>query len=147
MTQKKIDTRYKVNKTFEYNKENGPFENVSDQNKAIVKELKTYGIQTDFFGYKTALPFGVAAGPLYNKDYMKSAAKDGFTVITWKTFRSVNRLAHRKDKNSIGHNIVFVSPDQLLKANFGGKIVGKSSYRGEPNDVSITNSSRMPSSA
>lgn len=145
MTQKKVDKRYKVNKTFEYNKENGPFENVVDQNKAIQKELKTYGIETDFFGYKTKLPLGVAAGPLYNKKYMKSAAKDGFTVITWKTFRSVDRLAHRSDKSFIGHNIVFISPDQLSKKNFGGKLVGKGTYNGDQNDVSITNSFGMPS--
>lgn len=145
MVHEKIDKRYKVGKTFEYNKKHGPFETVFDQNNKIKKELGNYGIQTDFFGYKTKLPLGVAAGPLYNKKYMKSAAKDGFSVITWKTFRSVNRLAHRKDKNSIGHNIVFISSDQLEKKDFGGKLVGKETYRGEPNDVSITNSFGMPS--
>ncbi|MDI9355028.1 MAG: hypothetical protein QM532_02315 [Cyanobium sp. MAG06] len=74
--------RYLINKTFEYNKDKGPFELVKDSNNLIKKSLGRYGIESDFFGYKTKLPIGVAAGPLYNKRYMTAAMNDGFTVIT-----------------------------------------------------------------
>lgn len=138
--------RYNVQKTFEYNKERGPFETVRDKNKAIQKMLGIYGIETDFFGFKTRLPIGVAAGPLYNKKYMIAAARDGFEVITWKTFRSVHRLAHRNDGTYTGHNIVFLPGEEISNERMGGKIEGTLQYRGAPEDVSITNSFGMPSS-
>lgn len=147
MKNKNLYRRYDTDKTFEYNKEHGPFEKVRDQNKKIQRILKDNYIKTDFFGRKTNLPLGVAAGPLYNKNYMKTASRDGFTAMTWKTFRSVDRIAHRNTNDFIGHNIVFVSSEQLLNKDFGGKIVGHKKYMGNPEDISITNSFGMPSQA
>ena len=141
-----LDARYNIHKTFEYNKEKGPFEPIRDKNKAINKLLKDAWIKTNFFGFKTKLPLGVAAGPLYNKDYMTGAAKDGFTVITWKTFRSVDRLAHRSGGDYVGHNIVYVPHEQLTTKDFNKKLSGSTKYAGNTqHDISITNSFGMPS--
>lgn len=137
--------RYDIAKTFEYNKEKGPFERIKDRNAEIKKTLGSYGISTDFFGFKTKLPIGVAAGPLYNTRYMEGAAKDGFTVITWKTFRSVDRLAHRNEGDFLGHNIVYLPFAQLAEKDMGKKIQGSLKPTNDPADVSITNSFGMPS--
>ncbi len=139
--------RYNIKKTFEYNKEHGPFENIKNRNNEIKKLLGRYGIDADFFGFKTKLPIGVAAGPLYNVEYMQGAVKDGFEVITWKTFRSVHRLAHRSDGKYLGHNIVFLPTEQLTSGSLNEKISGSLSLIGDKNNVSITNSFGMPSDA
>lgn len=141
------DARYNIKKTFEYNKEHGPFEKIKNRSNEIKKLLGGYGISTDFFGFKTKLPIGVAAGPLYNKEYMEGAAKDGFEVITWKTFRSVHRLAHRSDGKYLGHNIVFLPTSQLTAKRLNEKIAGSLTLSGDVDDVSITNSFGMPSDA
>ncbi|NDK08329.1 hypothetical protein EOM39_03705 [Candidatus Gracilibacteria bacterium] len=140
-----LNKRYDIHKTFEYNKEKGPFERISDKNKRIKKILGNYGIMADFFGYKTNLPIGVAAGPLYNEKYMKGAAKDGFEVITWKTFRSIHRLAHASDGKYIGHNIVFIPTTKINEKSIGNKVVGSLDYKGKIENMSITNSFGMPS--
>ena len=140
-----LKNRYNISQTFEYNKNKGPFEKVKDRNLEISKILKIYGIRTDFFGYKTNLPIGVAAGPLYNNRYMQAAMKDGFSVITWKTFRSVDRLAHRSDGKFLGHNIVFLSHENTLNDDFSSTIVGSKNFEGSRQNVTITNSFGMPS--
>lgn len=145
MAKHSYNKRYNVSKTFEYNKKNGPFESVRNHNKKINTLLKKAWIKTDFFGFETKLPLGVAAGPLYNMDYMKGAAFDGFSVITWKTFRSVDRLAHRSNGDYVGHNIVFVSPEELTTRDLNKKLKGNTTYNGDPQHVSITNSFGMPS--
>lgn len=143
---KQYNRRYDIAKTFEYNKQKGPFEKVKDVNEKIALILGEYGIETDFFGYKTKLPIGVAAGPLYNKRYMEAAMNDGFTVITWKTFRSIDRLAHRNSGDYLGHNIVYLPNDKNLSVDMmGSEIQGSLKYTGEPSVVSITNSFGMPS--
>jgi dihydroorotate dehydrogenase len=146
VVKKSFDKRFNILKTFEFNKEKGPFEKVKDQNKNIKKILGKFGIETDFFGYKTKLPLGVAAGPLYNKRYMDAAMNDGFTVITWKTFRSIDRLAHRNDGKFLGHNIVYLDNSQILEGNnFRSEISGSLKYDGDPENITITNSFGMPS--
>lgn len=137
--------RYNIRKTFEYNKQHGPYEKVTDKNKTIKKALGAYGIQTDFFGFKTKLPIGVAAGSLFNTRYMDAALKDGFEVVTWKTWRSVERLAHRTDGSHVGHNIVFLPSDEITPERIGSRVEGALAYAGVPTNVSITNSFGMPS--
>lgn len=142
---KSINNRYDISKTFEYNKKNGPFEEIKDRNNEIKKILGNYGIEVDFFGFKTKLPIGVAAGSLYSKKYMEGAAKDGFEVITWKTFRSVNRLAHVSNGNFLGHNIVFL-PNKSISVNDANKrIVASKEFSDKVENISITNSFGMPS--
>lgn len=137
--------RYRVEESFEYNKKNGPFEEVEDNNPQINSLLEEYGIEADFFGYKTKLPLGVAAGPLYNIRYMESAAKDGFSVITWKTFRTEDRLAHRNTGEYVGHNIIFIESERFKKEDIGKQIKGSINPIVEKEKVSITNSFGMPS--
>lgn len=141
----KLNKRYDVTKTFEYNKQHGPFENIQDKNDEIKKELGDYWIETDFFWYKTNLPIWVAAWPLYNERYMKWAAQDGFEVITWKTFRTVHRLAHASHEKYLWHNIVFIPTKQIDENSLWAKVVWSLDYKGKAEDISITNSFGMPS--
>jgi hypothetical protein len=142
-----MQKRYNILESFEYNKEQGPFEEISNKNEEIDSLLSDCGIETDFFGFKTKLPLGVAAGPLYNKDYMRGAAKDGFSVITWKTFRTSPRLAHRNEGDFLGHNIVYIQPQLFTFEMLDKKLVGALEFSHEKEKVSITNSFGMPSSS
>ncbi len=140
-----ISKRYDINKSFEENKKEWPYgyENIMDQNKQIkqlVKDWKEY----DFFWFKTKLPIWVAAGSLFNKRYMKAAAKDGFEVITWKTFRSEFRLAHKNDGSFLWHNIVFLHNNKSLTENdIWKEIKADISFPQDKTKVSITNSFGM----
>ncbi len=144
---KKDARRYDISRTFEYNKEHGPFEKIKNKNAEIKKILGNYGISTNFFGYKTNLPIGVAAGTLHNLDYIKAAILDGFEVLTWKTFRSEHRLAHKSDGKHIGHNIVFLPTHKIAKDEIGTERVGSVATTDKPEQISITNSVGMPSPA
>ncbi len=143
----KANARYNIKKTFEYNKEYGPFEKIKNRNSEIKKILGSYGIRADFFGFKTKLPIGVAAGTLHNLDYMEGAMRDGFEVLTWKTFRSVHTLAHRSSGEHIGHNIVFLPTEPICKNEMGTERTGSVYLTDAPERVSITNSVGMPSPA
>ncbi len=137
--------RYDITKTFEYNKENAPFEKSVDRNLEIKNILGDFGIKTDFFGFETKLPIGVAAGTLHNLDFLKMACDDGFEVLTWKTFRSETRLAHRNDGNYLGHNIVFIPSDKISQDQINSQKIG--SLTKIDDKVTITNSVGMPSPA
>lgn len=115
----KKNVRYNIKKSFEENKKEWPYgyKDIEDVNQKIDKYLKDFDKVYDFFWYKTKLPIWVAAWSLFNRRYMKAAAKDGFTVITWKTFRSEFRLAHKNNWNFLGHNIVFLHKDKQLTEN------------------------------
>ena len=141
------NTRYNIKKTFEYNQKNGPFEEVRNNRTKIKKTLGEYGIHAELFGFETNLPIGVAAGTLHNPRYMEAAARDGFEVLTWKTFRSEYRLAHRSDGAHIGHNIVFLPTETITKKEIGTKRTASLSTKDAPEQVSITNSVGMPSPA
>ena len=139
--------RYNIRQTFEYNKEKGPFEKAVNRNNKIKKILGNYGIKADLFGFETNLPIGVAAGTLHNLDYLEMAMKDGFEVLTWKTFRSEFRLAHRNDGKYLGHNIVFLPTEKITEREIGTKRVASLNFQDEASQVSITNSVGMPSPA
>ncbi len=141
----KIIMRYKIERTFEYNKDNGPFESVSNKNNKIKKILGKYGVRTDFFGFKTALPIGVAAGTIHNLRYMEASMKDGFELLTWKTFRSEHRLAHRNNGDYLGHNIIFLPSETISKKDMGALRTGYIKQQDTPEFVSVTNSVGMPS--
>ncbi len=141
------NARYNIKKTFEYNKDHGPFEKIKNRNSEIKKILGGYSISTDFFGFKTSLPIGVAAGTLHNLGYMEGAIKDGFEVLTWKTFRSVHTLAHRSNGQHIGHNIVFLPTEPICNNEMGTERTGSIYLTDAPERVSITNSVGMPSPA
>ncbi len=147
MQKNNLNQRYKIRQTFEYNQTNGPFEKNSNQNNKIKKILGKYGIKTDFFGFKTKLPIGVAAGTLHNLKYLEMAMKDGFEVLTWKTFRSEYRLAHRNDGNFLGHNIVFLPTQKITEKEIGAKRVASLTTQDSSVRISITNSVGMPSPA
>lgn len=140
--------RYDVNKSFEENKKDWPYgyENIKNANPEIEDLIKNSDKEYDFFGFKTKLPIWVAAGSLFNKNYMKAAAMDGFTVITWKTFRSEFRLAHKNDGNHLGHNIVFLhNNDQLQESDIFKQVNADVVFPEDKTKISITNSFGMGS--
>ena len=142
--------RYNINRSFEENKKEGPygFEKIEDNNRRINSLLKSGGIKTDFFGFETKLPLGVAAGPLFSPKYMKAAALDGFSVVTWKTFRSQTHLAHRNNGDFSAHNIGAVKLESMLaKNNIGNEIEIVSELPENKKKLSITNSFGMGSDA
>lgn len=145
MSKIKSNKRYNIEKTFEYNKEKGPFEKSVNQNNKIEKIMGSYGIQADFFGFKTNIPIGVAAGTLHSLDYLEMAMKDGFEVLTWKTFRSEFKLAHYNVGKHLGHNIVFLPTKQIKENEISTKRVASLDSQDKTNKVSITNSVGMPS--
>lgn len=141
-------TRYDVNKSFEENKKKWPYgyENVKDVNNEIKDLVKEADKEYDFFWFKTKLPIWVAAGSLFNKKYMKAAAMDGFTVITWKTFRSEFRLAHKNDGNHLWHNIVFLhNNNQLQESDILKQVNADVVFPEDKTKISITNSFGMGS--
>lgn len=140
--------RYDINASFEENKKNGPYDRdtIKDRNATIEEILGEYGIETNFFGYKTKLPLGVAAGPLFNEKYMKAAAMDGFTVITWKTFRSEERLAHRNNGDFLGHNVVYLDQNTpFSEKDMGKTLTWTLENKHTNNHITITNSFGMGS--
>jgi len=141
--------RYDINASFEENKAHGPYdwERIQDRNEEIWEILTEFGIETDFFWYKTKLPIGVAAWPLFNERYMMAAAKDGFSVMTWKTFRSQERLAHRNEGSYLGHNVVYLNCSaSLWKDEMWTELVWSLENMTEPEYTTITNSFWMWSS-
>ena len=138
--------RYDITKSFEQNKKEWPqsWDEIKDRNDQIQDILGEYGIFADFFWYKTNLPIGVAAGPLFNEKYMMAAAMDGFSVITWKTFRSEERLAHRNDGSYTGHNVVYLNRETPLQPQeMWGYLEGSLENTTAPEYTTITNSFGM----
>lgn len=138
--------RYDVNVSFEQNKKEWPYywHQIEDKNTLIEEILWAYWIETDFFWYKTNLPIGVAAGPLFNEKYMKAAAMDWFTLITWKTFRSEQRRAHRNDWWFLWHNVVFLDKETpLWKTDMWWTLEGSLTNIHDQRHTTITNSFGM----
>lgn len=75
---------YDPEKTFEDNYKNGPFGPLADGE--IYQDIGEP--EYDFFEHKVYLPFGIAAGPLYNGRFIKGALDKGFDLVVHKTVRS-----------------------------------------------------------
>ena len=75
---------YDPEKTYEENFNEGPFGDFG--NNQIFKDQGEP--QYNFLGEKVYLPFGIAAGPLLNGKYVKSALDKGFDIAVYKTVRT-----------------------------------------------------------
>jgi dihydroorotate dehydrogenase len=124
---------YDPEKSYEENLQEGPYGAFAD-----TTIIKTEGEpQYNFFGYKIYSPFGIAAGPLINGNFTKSAFEKGFDIVVYKTVRS------RKYPSHPWPNVLSVDLKKDLTAETGNRLKANHKYQ-EP--LSITNSFGVPSS-
>lgn len=127
---------YDIFKSYEENFKLGPYGLKKLKKPIFKKNKKNY----TFLGIPVNLPFGIPAGPLLNSKFVKSAFDFGFSVVHYKTQRSVPFLCNAYP------NILFVDVTgklTLKKAETPLRIkknVGKNSK-----GYSITNSFGNPS--
>ena len=124
---------YDPEKSYEENYAEGPFGAFADgeviENKGEAK--------FNFFGYKINSPFGIAAGPLVNSKFIKSAFEKGFDICVYKTVRSAPYPCHPYP------NVVSVKVDGNLTPQIAEE--GVVMQPGFPEPITITNSFGVPS--
>jgi dihydroorotate dehydrogenase len=127
---------YDPKKTYDDNFDNGPFGEFSNP--------ETYKNENEpkftFLGYPIYSPFGIPAGPLLNSNYVISALKKGFDVVTYKTQRNVEFSANEFP------NVLYVDVDgDLTLEKASSPLVGKTTTESDPTNLTITNSFGNPS--
>lgn len=81
---------YDPKKSFKENFTKGPFGAFSDGE--IIENIGEP--KYSLFGLKLYSPFGIAAGPLGNSNFMKAALDKGFDIVTQKTVRTREKPVH-----------------------------------------------------
>ena len=76
---------YDPAKSYEENFEQGPFGAFTD---GEILEQGESSLKFDFLGFKVNSPFGIAAGPLVNANFVNAALDKGFDIPVYKTVRS-----------------------------------------------------------
>lgn len=130
---------YDPEKSYEENFEQGPFGAFIKKSKyggnASVEDTKEPTF--NFFGFKVNSPFGIAAGPLINGNFVKAALDKGFDIVTYKTVRSQKYSCHPWP------NVLSVKvPKDIILGKNEVKLVADHNFT-EP--ISITNSFGVPS--
>ena len=124
---------YDPSKSYEENFKEGPFGALTDG-----EVFKNEGEpKFNFFGYKIYSPFGIAAGPLINGNFVESALNKGFDIVTYKTVRTGKYPCHPWP-NVLSVNV----PEGLPLGKEDVKLVADHNFK-EP--LSITNSFGVPS--
>jgi dihydroorotate dehydrogenase (NAD+) catalytic subunit len=124
---------YDPGESYEDNYHDGPFGGFAD---GEVFE-QTGDPLFDYHGQKVYLPFGIAAGPLLNSNYVKAAFEKGFDICVYKTVRSDYYQPH-PFPNILS---VHVSGDLTLE-KLKKPLLGDTHFE-EP--IAITNSFNVPS--
>jgi len=119
-------------KTFDENISHGPFGPFADGKVYENKGEPTYEI----FGHKVYVPFGVAAGPLFNSKYIQPALEKGFDIVTYKTVRS------RIYPCNPWPNLIAIQTDRLTKQQRENGLLADQNYK---DPVSAANSYGVPS--
>jgi len=81
---------YDPEKSYEENYQKGPFGPFAD-GKIIKNEGEP---KYDFLGFKVNSPFGIAAGPLVNGNFVQAALDKGFDIPVYKTVRTKRYSCH-----------------------------------------------------
>lgn len=124
---------YDPEKSYEDNFTKGPFGGFADKKVLLVKENPKF----NFFGHKVHSPFGIAAGPLLNGNFVQGALDKGFDIPTYKTVRTRKYPCHPWP------NVLSVDvKGDLTLEKASGRLVADHKYH-EP--LSITNSFGVPS--
>jgi dihydroorotate dehydrogenase (NAD+) catalytic subunit len=118
--------------SYQENLEHGPFGDFHKQTK-----YKNIGDpQYDFFGTKVYSPFGIAAGPLPQANFVAAALDRGFDIVTFKTVRSHVYPCHPQP------NVVPLDIATLTALNLSKSIKTKTSF---DSPITIANSFGIPS--
>ncbi|WP_186645172.1 hypothetical protein [Fluviispira vulneris] len=132
---------YNANASYEENYARGPDKNyLRNRHFPILEYLESP--QYDFLGVPLHIPFGVAAGPLLNADYVRVALNAGFCLPVYKTVRSVawecnkwpNILSLKSENKSL-----YAEENNLVI----GELFSESDYLNKK--ISISNSFGVPS--
>lgn len=127
---------YDPKKTFDDNFDEGPERVFDDETTYQNKGEPKY----EFMGHKLYSPFGIAAGPLPNSEYVKYAFDRGFDVNCYKTQRSVEFACNDFP------NVLYLDIDGDLTLDKASKpVVGRSTTDKPIGGFSITNSFGNPS--
>ncbi|HSA83996.1 MAG TPA: hypothetical protein VLF20_03850, partial [Patescibacteria group bacterium] len=81
---------YDPAKTYDQNYDEGPFGAFADGEKFEQKGEP----QSEYYGQKVFLPFGIPAGPLLNSNFVKATFDKGFDIAVYKTVRSDFYASH-----------------------------------------------------
>lgn len=132
----KLRPFYDPGKTYDDNFDNGPFSLPS-----TLQPVADHGDpKYSFLGNPLYSPFGIAAGPLLNANFIRFAFDMGFDVPTYKTQRSIDFEANQFP------NILYIDVDGDLTLERAAKgLVGKTSTDKPATQFSITNSFGNPS--
>ncbi|OGI68179.1 hypothetical protein A3A05_01210 [Candidatus Nomurabacteria bacterium RIFCSPLOWO2_01_FULL_41_12] len=133
---------YNPEKSYEENFQKGPFgafaQGFGNPKGADSEVIKDEGEpKYDFLGFKVNSPFGIAAGPLINGNFVQAALDKGFDIVTYKTVRTREYPCHPWP------NVLSVEvPGDLTLEKAEEGVVANENYS-EP--LSITNSFGVPS--
>lgn len=127
---------YDIYKSYEENFKLGPY-GLKKLKKPIFKKNKT---KYTFLGFPVNSSFGIPAGPLLNSKFVKSAFDFGFSVVHYKTQRSVPFLCNAYP------NILFVDINgKLTLKKAETPLCIKKNVGKNPTNYNITNSFGNPS--
>ncbi len=126
---------YDPEKSYEENFKEGPFGAFADGVVIDYGGNSSVMPKFDFLGFKVNSPFGIAAGPLLNGNFIKAALDKGFDIPMQKTLRTRKRLSHAWP------NVLPVDVSGDLKIN-SRPLHTKSNFE---DPISITNSFGNPS--
>ncbi len=127
---------YNIHKSYDFNYEFGPFfKGPYPDDLAQLNQKKS---KQEFLGFKLNSLFGIPAGPLLNANWVKTYARLGFDLLTYKTVLTSNKACHQQP------NIVFINPEMIkdfARDKKAYSTVKKPLYK----QISITNSFGVPS--
>lgn len=125
---------YDPEKSYEENFQKGPFGAFA--NGQVIQQGEPL-LKFDFMGFKVNSPFGIAAGPLINGNFVQAALDKGFDIVTYKTVRTAKYACHPWP-NVLSVNV----PKGVILGKEEIKLTADNNFK-EP--LSITNSFGVPS--
>jgi len=126
---------YDVNLSYDENKAIGPMSYIRFPDISLSSNK-------DFLGYRIGSILGIPAGPLLDSNWIRFYARYGYSILTYKTVRSIRVNAHPYP------NVLFVSKDSYLQEREVGDIIYTISDVNRSEDIGIlgiTNSFGVPS--
>lgn len=124
---------YDIDKTYEWNFENGPRSTYPKPNNLVKERVKIWDKEVDF-------PLFIPAGLLLNGRWVLFYEEMGFPILVYKTVRSVKYPSHPLP------NCLVIKTDPFDPDNIPSTVVAPYDYEpDEAENVTITNSFGMPS--
>lgn len=134
MFDKTLHPTYDIQKSYEWNYQNGPvFKNPFPPIRENIEPIF-------LLGFPLASRLGVAAGPLLNSEWIKLYSKLGFDILTYKTVRSYKRLS-----NPVPNCLFIETEGAITQDRLADTLRSKESPPIEIEELTITNSFGVPS--